>query len=88
MSDVAPSTAVTPTVAVDDEALNDPALRIGIEEYKDLVARDQVVTIDVRSAAEYSEGRLPGAISIPLDTLEARLSGLARGGRAVVTYCS
>jgi rhodanese-related sulfurtransferase len=50
-------------------------------------ARDGTVTvIDVRPAEEYAGGHIPGAISIPLDQLAARLSDLPADSE-VVAYC-
>jgi len=46
---------------------------------------DQVVIVDVRPAAEYAAGHLPGAISIPPDRLEL-LDDLPED-RDIVTYC-
>lgn len=36
------------------------------------------VIIDVRSAAEYEQAHLPGALSIPLDEIESRLDEIPR----------
>ena len=44
------------------------------------------VLIDVRPHEEYVAGHLPGALSIPLSELEARLKELKKG-REVVAYC-
>lgn len=45
-----------------------------------------VTLLDVRSAPEFAAGHLPGAMHIPLEELEHRLSELPRG-REVVAYC-
>jgi rhodanese-related sulfurtransferase len=41
-------------------------------------ARDAgtVVLVDVRSPAEFAEGHVPGAVNIPVDALQARVSEL------------
>lgn len=49
-------------------------------------SRGDVVIVDVRPAAEYRAGHVPGALSIPLDELEARLADLPAGAE-VVAYC-
>ena len=50
-------------------------------------ARDGEVTVlDVRPAEEFRAGHLPGAISIPVSELAARLDALPKR-RAVVAYC-
>jgi rhodanese-related sulfurtransferase len=55
----------------------------------DLWARMQagvVTVLDVRPAVEYEAGHIPGAISIPIDELPARIAALPPG-REVVAYC-
>jgi rhodanese-related sulfurtransferase/DNA-binding transcriptional ArsR family regulator len=44
------------------------------------------VVIDVRPAEEYAAGHIPGAFSVPLDELEARLCELPADAE-VVAYC-
>jgi rhodanese-related sulfurtransferase len=46
----------------------------------------QVSVLDVRPTAEYDAGHVPGAISIPLEDLERRLSEVPRD-QPVVAYC-
>ena len=46
----------------------------------------QVVVLDVRPGDEYAAGHLPGAISIPLDELAARISEIPADVE-VVAYC-
>ncbi len=58
-------------------------------ERKELLARlreGHVTVLDVRPDEEYRQGHIAGAISIPVDALEARLKELPRG-REVVAYC-
>jgi phage shock protein E len=45
-----------------------------------------VYVIDVRTPAEFDEGRIPGAVNIPLDELDVRLADVPKG-RLVVVYC-
>lgn len=51
-----------------------------------LVARGEVVVLDVRPAVEYAHGHLPGALSVPIGDLPRRLQELPRD-RPIVTYC-
>ncbi|WP_380283926.1 ArsR/SmtB family transcription factor [Kitasatospora purpeofusca] len=56
---------------------------------EELLARVKAGTatvIDVRPAEEYAAGHIPGALSVPLDQLEARLAELPAGVE-VVAYC-
>jgi len=55
----------------------------------ELLARaedDDVIVLDVRPGEEYEAGHIPGALSVPLDTLEQRLSSLPRDVE-IVAYC-
>jgi len=61
----------------------DPAER---EALLTRIRRRQVTLLDVRPAREYQAAHLPGALSIPLDQLPARL-GEIPSGREVVAYC-
>ncbi len=56
------------------------------EEILALVRAGAVTLLDVRPAAEFAAGHLPGARSVPLAELPARLRDLPRG-REVVAYC-
>jgi rhodanese-related sulfurtransferase len=47
---------------------------------------DDLVVLDVRPAAEYAAGHVPGAVSIPVGELRRRLAELPRD-REVVAYC-
>jgi phage shock protein E len=51
-------------------------------------SEDAVVVLDVRTAKEFAEGHVPGAINISHDELEGRLAELdADRDRDVVVYC-
>jgi rhodanese-related sulfurtransferase/DNA-binding transcriptional ArsR family regulator len=50
------------------------------------VSRGDVVILDVRPAEEFSAGHIPGALSVPLDQLDAALSRLPKRAR-IVAYC-
>lgn len=60
--------------AVDDDTLVD-RIRAG-----------EVTLLDVRPAAEFAAGHLPGALSLPVADLDRRLGELPRD-RTVVAYC-
>jgi rhodanese-related sulfurtransferase len=45
-----------------------------------------VTVLDVRPRAEYEAGHIPGAISVPLEDLEHRLSEIP-SNQPVVAYC-
>lgn len=50
------------------------------------VRAGEVTVIDVRTAEEYASGHLPGALSVPVAELEARLTELPVD-RRIVAYC-
>ena len=52
-----------------------------------LDAGEEVVIVDVRSAAESEDDTVPGALRIPLEDLETRHSGIPRD-RDVILFCS
>jgi rhodanese-related sulfurtransferase len=58
---------------------------IGRDEVLSRSKRRELVVVDVRPAAEYAAGHLPGAISVPPDRLEL-LDDLP-ADRDVVAYC-
>lgn len=63
-----------------------PLDTISGEEILDRARKGEVVLLDVRSEAEYLDGHIPGALSVPLDALKARLSTLSTE-RPLVAYC-
>lgn len=46
-----------------------------------------VTLLDVRSRGEFAEGHLMGAVNIPVEELEGRISELTRD-RPVIIYCA
>lgn len=71
------------------EALLAEAPNVEAVDRSTLLARvrsGDAILIDVRPHEEYVAGHLPGALSIPLEELAARLKELKKG-REVVAYC-
>ena len=56
------------------------------EEARSLV-QDGAVLIDVRTPGEFQQHHIPGAINIPLQELERRLSELPNSDEEIVLYC-
>jgi len=56
------------------------------EQLLTLMAQGEVVVFDVRPPEEFDQGHISGAVSVPLDELEARLRTLPEGTE-VVAYC-
>ena len=55
-------------------------------ELMERLSDEGVVVLDVRPEEEYRAGHIPGAISVPVDALEAALQTLPRD-REIVAYC-
>jgi phage shock protein E len=50
--------------------------------------RAGAMLVDVRSAAEFSSGHLPGAVNIPLDEVERRIPELVKDrSRVILLHC-
>lgn len=62
--------------------------RIALADFKKAVDAGQVAIVDVRDAASYAGGHLPGAISVPLEALPQRLAALKASKKPIVTYCA
>jgi rhodanese-related sulfurtransferase len=59
---------------------------IGARRVRELVAAGAQL-VEVLPKAEYDEEHLPGAISIPLKSLDAKSARRLDSARAVVVYC-
>jgi rhodanese-related sulfurtransferase/biotin operon repressor len=60
--------------------------QVSIGELQKRLRKKEVILIDVRPDVEYRAGHLPGALGLPLDELEYRLSELPRD-KTIVAYC-
>lgn len=65
---------------------NDGLEPIPAAELAERLALGVATVIDVRPAEEYRAGHLPGALSVPLPELEARLAELPED-REIIAYC-
>jgi Rhodanese-like domain len=61
--------------------------RISAEDLREKVKAGSVTVVDVRDALSYEAGHIPGALSIPLASVEANLDLLPKG-KEIVTYCT
>ncbi len=52
-----------------------------------LAANKKVYLLDVRTPAEFRQGRIPGAVLIPVNEVERRIGEIPRN-RPVVVYCA
>ncbi len=61
--------------------------RIDPAEFSKRLERGEIVVIDVRDVADYTNAHIPGAIHIPLSFMQGELPYLPRG-KPIVTYCT
>ena len=61
--------------------------RVTLEESRAAFDNNSAVFLDVRNESSYAANHIPGAISIPLDELEARIDELDPG-QWIITYCT
>jgi predicted methyltransferase len=81
-------TGTAPAREPSDAELNDPSLRIPIEQLVALASKGTVTVVDVRDEDSFVAGHIPGAIWIPLSSVERSVEQLRALGKPIVTYCS
>ncbi len=64
------------------------ALQVNALDLNDLVIRGRVLVVDVRPREAYERAHVPGALSVPLDEITARVDELRSSDKAIVTYCA
>ena len=79
--------AVLASVAVAGQAMRNVP-RISIDEVKALIAKKQVLLIDVRDPQSFAEGHIPGAINVPFDYIPKYVDAWKKDKRLLVTYCA
>ena len=62
--------------------------RISIADLKTLMAKKQVIVVDVRDKVGFANGHIPGAINILFDDIPNYVEKLAKDKRVIVTYCA
>lgn len=82
-SSPAPAPASSAAVAAPQEA---PTPSVSKDQAHKLVA-DGAKLVDVRTAAEFNERHIDGAVNIPIDDLPARASELGSKDQPLVLYC-
>jgi predicted methyltransferase len=83
-----PKSAATEPSPEANEAQKDPALRISLEQFVGLAAKGAVTIVDVRGEESFADGHIPGALLIPLGSIEGGVEQLRSLRKPVVTYCS
>jgi 3-mercaptopyruvate sulfurtransferase SseA len=82
------TTGTAPAQEASDVELKDPSLRIPIEQLVALASKGTVTIVDVRDKDSFVAGHIPGAISIPLSSVEWSIEQLKALAKPVVTYRS
>ena len=59
---------------------------VGVTALMERLSNGNVVVLDVRPEEEYRAGHIPGALSVPVDALEAALQALPKD-KEIVAYC-
>jgi hypothetical protein len=83
--DNAPPTTTAPAAVPQGD--KSEVARIAAEDLRVKTKANAVVVIDVRDAASFASGHIPGALNIPLASVEANLDRIPKG-REIVTYCT
>lgn len=81
-------TGTAPARETSDAEVNDPSLRIPLEELVALASKGTVTVVDVRDEDAFVAGHIPGAIWIPLSSVDRSVEQLRALAKPVVTYCS
>lgn len=79
--------AQPPAATATTVALPQPVLLAAVRE----LVQAGAVLVDARDGIPYAEGHLPGALSLPLGEVDARLDGFRRQvavGQPLVIYCN
>src|SRR5699024_4454732 len=59
---------------------------ISLEELNQRMENGEIVLMDVRPKTEYESSHIPGAVSVPMDELDAHISSLPKN-KEIVAYC-
>ena len=66
---------------------DDGAPRIEVAECQKLLTAGKAVIIDTRGADAYRVSHIPGALSSPVDDVQAKATELKKTGKTVIAYC-
>lgn len=61
--------------------------RVSAEDLYGQFSRGAVTIVDVRDADSYAKGHIPGALHIPMASIQTQLESL-RTGKPIVAYCT
>ena len=78
------STATMAPPATDENA---SVKRMSVPDLQARLSANQITVVDVRDLASYGGGHIPGALHVPLASVESQLMSLPKN-RPIVTYCT
>lgn len=81
----APATATNQVTAIPGD--RSTVKRIAAEDLREKLNRGEVTVIDTRAASAFANGHIPGALNIPMSSVEANLDRIPRN-KEIVTYCT
>jgi 3-mercaptopyruvate sulfurtransferase SseA len=84
---IAVLSACAPTSPQAEPESSDEIQRVSIEESKAAFDSSEAVFLDVRSESSYKASHIPGALSIPLTDIQARMDELDPN-QWIITYCT
>lgn len=79
------STATEPAATPSGDPASVP--RIALEDLRAQMGRNEVTIIDVREPSAFAAAHIPGAINMPMATIEAQVDTLPKD-KPIVTYCT
>ncbi len=59
---------------------------VDVPTFKKMMGEKDVVILDVRTPREYAQGKIEGAVNMPLNTITSKASSLDKGKKYLV-YC-
>ena len=79
--------ALLATAALSAQAVRNVP-RISIDELKALMAKNEVLVIDVRDPDSFAKGRIPGAVNVDYTKIFSEAGRFKDEKRTIVTYCA
>ncbi len=68
--------------------MNTAYMTISPADAKDLIRKENITLVDVRTPEEYQEGHIPQAVLLPLDDIELKAKDILPNKNAVIiVYC-
>ncbi len=82
-----PTGTTAPTMTAELVGERSSVKRIAAEDLREQINANAVTVLDVRDAASYATGHIPGSLHIPLASIEGMISTVPKG-KPIVAYCT